>query len=69
MPPLEPDIEKYRHELAEFGLGHEAETQLLMALWQIMAAFVDKGFSVDICTHLFSPEDLLSSADEKGGTA
>jgi hypothetical protein len=69
LPPFEPDIEEYRHELAEFNLSREVETQLLTTLWHIMAAFVDKGFSVDICTHLFSAEDLLGSTDEKGGQA
>lgn len=69
LPQFEADIEEYRHELAEFNLSREAETQLLTTLWHIMAAFVDKGFSVDICTHLFSAEDLLGGTDEKGGQA
>ncbi len=73
MPPLEPDIEKYRHELAEFNLGHEAETQLLMTLWQIMAAFVDKGFTTDIeamfgANGEIDPEMILGNA-KQGETA
>ena len=68
-PAFEPNIEKYRHELEDFDLDRETETELLLTLWQIMSVFVDKGFTVDICAHVFGPDDILDQQDEKGGKA
>lgn len=41
------DIDRYRQDLEGFDLTAEEETELLMNLWRIMAAFVDMGFGLD----------------------
>ncbi|MEM7060252.1 MAG: hypothetical protein AAF557_21945 [Pseudomonadota bacterium] len=39
-------VARYGGDLECEGLTHEQQAQILTALWQIMTAFVDLGFSV-----------------------
>lgn len=56
-PVSEPsafNAEEYLPDLAEFDLTEEQANELLVALWEIMKAFVDLGFGVD-SIHEFLP--------------
>jgi len=57
---LDPDLEQYRADLAEFNLTEEQETELLQTLWSIMYTFVEMGFSGNISEHLFEAFNAVS---------
>lgn len=62
-PALELDLGKYRAELADLRLTEEQETELLTTLWSIMSAFVELGFSVDVCAQLTGKFNEVSEAN------
>lgn len=59
-PKDEPDrlLEVYGDHLADQDLSDTQKKEFLMALWQIMVAFVDLGFSVKSGDKLFPESDV-----------
>ncbi|MCA0851494.1 hypothetical protein [Salipiger thiooxidans] len=51
-------LEDYGPELDGEGLTEEQQKEFLLALWQIMIAFVDLGFSVKSGDKLFPESDV-----------
>ncbi|MEY8826970.1 hypothetical protein AB9K34_00835 [Sedimentitalea sp. XS_ASV28] len=51
-------LEDYGSELAGEGLSGDQQKECLLALWQVMVAFVDLGFSVKAGDKLFPESDV-----------
>ncbi|MBN9678112.1 hypothetical protein [Salipiger bermudensis] len=51
-------LEDYGAELKGEGLTEEQQRECLLALWQVMVAFVDLGFSVKAGDKLFPESDV-----------
>lgn len=44
---MKPDLEKYRHFMAEFDLPEQSKDELIHTMWQIMEGFADRAFELD----------------------
>ena len=55
------DPSKYREHVKDLDLTQEQQDEMLRALWDIMAAFVDLGWGVDSVQRLFPEFNELSS--------
>ena len=51
-------LEDYGAELEGEGLSEDQQKECLLALWQVMVAFVDLGFSVKSGDKLFPESDV-----------
>jgi hypothetical protein len=51
---LNLNLDTYRSELAELALGDQLEREFFETLRSIMAAFVEYGFTVDVCGLIFN---------------
>jgi hypothetical protein len=60
-PVLALDLNKYRAEIEDFQITDEQAEELLRTLWSIMSAFVELGFSVNICERIL--ENVAALAD------
>lgn len=61
LPPLKLDVREYLPELAEFDLTEAEKIEFLETLWSLMLAFVELGFTTNICEQIFenAPPVLL----------
>lgn len=58
-PALELDTSKYLPDVEDFDMTEAQKIELLETLWEIMRAFVELGFDVNICEQLFRDSDGL----------
>jgi hypothetical protein len=61
-PALELNLDDYRAEIAELEISDAQAEQLLGTLWSIMSAFVELGFTVNICEQILE-KPLLADSD------
>lgn len=65
---LELDVAKYLPEMEGFDMTEAQKIEMLQVLWEIMRAFVELGFTTDICGQIFEnpPEDPESGPGNVG---
>lgn len=63
-PALELAPDKYLDALADLDISEAQKVELLRTLWSIMQRFVELGFSVDVCQHVFGKTEDGSDLPE-----
>lgn len=62
LPAFEMDPAEYMDDLEGFDMTEAQKIELLQTLWSIMGAFVELGFTTNICEQLFEDSGLLPTA-------
>lgn len=65
-PALELDPAKYLPMMEEFDMTEAQKIEMLQTLWEIIRAFVDIGFRMDICGQFLKNLEQVAEGESGG---